>query len=145
MRLQDLFPYDSAILGLDGMFEILEPNSFFIFTQHIYAKDSVITLNKYYLISESKSDYIEVTLAKLLDVVCIEKIVFLIFQTGSIKRTFVIDLEKELDNYYTSYKIVDIQYYLDLIEEEVVKNYCKKDKQCDSSNSENLLEFNFSG
>ncbi len=144
MKLQDLFPYDSAILGLDGMFSTIEPNSFFIYTQHICAKNNIITLNKYYLISEGRSDYIEVYLAKLLDVVCIEKIVFLLFQTGSIRRTFVIDLEKELDNFYTSFKIVDMQLYLDLIEEEVVKDYCKKDKPCDSSNSDNLLEFNFS-
>lgn len=81
MKAQDRFPFDSTILGLNGIYHTIGSDSFFINSECILATDKIITIGKEYIIFGSPTE----TGSKMLDVTLVdcyfaEGIVYLIVQ-----------------------------------------------------------------
>ena len=68
MRLQDRFNYDPTLLGLDGLYEPLSPDSFLVDSKCIMVADQIITTgDTYFLVERDENKKVDVTFVKLLD------------------------------------------------------------------------------
>jgi hypothetical protein len=67
-KLQDLFPYNSTLAGLNGVyFSIDDGNAYYINTPCIVAFDKIILKDETYLLIDLESDEIEESQVKVLD------------------------------------------------------------------------------
>ena len=96
MKLQDLYPFDSAIVGLNGIYSTVGENSFFINSLCIVAEDHIVTRGQNYLLCGSPDgNDVEINEVKLLDVYYYNDAVNLIVQDllSGIKYTITQCLE----------------------------------------------------
>jgi hypothetical protein len=69
MNLQDKYPYDATILGLNGIYYTVGENSFFVNSPCILTEDQIITRGLNYLLCGSLIGFnVELNEVKLLDV-----------------------------------------------------------------------------
>jgi hypothetical protein len=68
MKLQDRFTYDPTLLGLEGLYEPLGPDSFLIDSKNIMVADQIVTTgDTYFLIERDELKKVGATFVKLLD------------------------------------------------------------------------------
>ena len=108
MRLQDRFKYDPTLLGLEGLYEPLIPDSFLIDSKCILVADQILTTgDTYFLIERDWSMKLGATFVKFLDAFYYLDMVYLL--VVDIVSGVVRLLNHTLDNGLTicKWKLVD--------------------------------------
>jgi len=111
MKLQDQYPFDSAIVGLNGIYSIVGENSFFINSLCIVAEDHIITRGQNYLLcGSSDGNDVEFNEAKLLDAFYYDTSVNLIVQDLLSGMKYTVTQCLECDEVPFHWMLVDISY-----------------------------------
>ena len=151
MRIHDRYPYDSAILGLNGTYQTIGCDSFYINSDCILATDKTISIGKEYIIFDSPTE----TRNKMLDVTLIdcyyfEGIIHLIVRDIRSQRVFTIDHCLECPEIDCTWILVDLDYFIDRMDAQAIRQYCGNcdEKPSDENKHQNrhdddLLEFEF--
>jgi hypothetical protein len=135
MRAQELFDYDSAILGLDNVYYTIGEDSFFINCNCLLAANKVVTVGKTYVLFEySSGRCVKVTDVRLLDVYFNEA-VNMIVQGIISQQIFTIVLHVDDGEVNCTTLVVDLDYFIDQLNIEVIKQYCGNCKAAEKHRS----------
>ncbi len=153
MKLQDLHPYDSAIVGLNNVYRVDYKGDFFINAPFIISPNKKIsTGSTYVLIYLPNNKNKKVHLVGLLDVYYDNAVIFLIVQDIVSQETFAIDQQIECTSDHYRWILIDFDYLTEELNTEIVKSYCgscagaKRKSVADSKRimlTDDLLEFDF--
>jgi hypothetical protein len=153
MKLQDLHPYDSAIVGLSNLYRVDYNGDFFINAPFIVAPNKTIsTGNTFVLINSPNSKNRKVHLVGLLDAYFDDGVIFLIVQDILSHETFTINQYIKCPQNPCKWILIDFDYLVEELNTEIIKSYCgsckdaKKKSVADSNHrklNDNLLEFDF--
>jgi hypothetical protein len=136
MKAQDLFDYDSAILGLNQLYSEVGENSFFINSDCILVANKVVTVGKTYILFEYPyGKCINVTDVQLLDVYYSEDAVHMIVQGITSLLVFTIVLHVDGGEINCTSMFVDMDYFIDQLNLKAIKQYCGNCKAADKHQS----------
>ena len=113
MNLQDKYPYDATILGVNGIFSTVGKNSFLINSPCIVAEDRTITREQNYILcgTPNGSD-VEFNEINLLDVYYYDNSVNLIVKDLVAGITYTVTQCLECEEVPCFWMLVDISYLL---------------------------------
>jgi hypothetical protein len=135
MKAQDLFDYDSAILGLNHLYSEVGEDSFFINSDCILATNKIVTVGKTYALFEYLSGKcVKVTDVRLLDVYYYQDAVHVIVQGILSQQTFTIVLHVDDGEVYCTSIVVDMDYFIDQLNMKAIKQYCGNCKSAEKTN-----------
>ena|SRR5664280_843276 len=155
MKLQDLHPIDSTILGLDNVYHKIGEHSHFINSECIQTAHKIITQGKQYIIASTLpqgSDAI-VHKVKLLDAYFNKGYVYLFVMDLQTDRVSIVDLFIECPEDKCTWLLYDIKDFNKLKDYQAVKSYCGKVDDakkkpldnCKTNKTDNdLMEFHYS-
>jgi hypothetical protein len=153
MKTQDLFPYNSFIVGINNLYHTVDSNSFYINSNCILATEKKITIGKVYIIlTNTTDDGFKMFDVNLVDCYYLDGIINLIVQDIRSQRRFTIDHCIEPPEGDCTWVLIDLNYFIDKMNEKAIKQYCGKcnDPQKKpnteinhKSNHDDLLEFEF--
>jgi hypothetical protein len=127
MKLQDLHPYDSTILGLNNLYCTVGDDGFYVNSPCILAPDKTITTGKtYILVDTSTGTGVKMYSVKLLDGYFEDGVINLIVQDIISQRIFTIDHCIECAEKQCTWVLVDLDYFIDRINAGINKSYCGK-------------------
>lgn len=136
MKAQDLFGYDSAILGLNQLYSEVGEDSFFINSNCILAANKVVTIGKTYIVFDYPSEKcIKMTDVLLLDVYYNDDAVNLIVQAITSQQVFTIVLHVDGGEVNCTSMFVDLDYFIDQLNVKAIKQYCGNCKAADKNQS----------
>ena len=125
MKAQDLFDYDSAILGLNHLYSVVGEDSFFINSDCILAANKVVTVGKTYILFDYPSGKcIKMTDVQLLDVYYNEDAVHMIVRAVTSQQVFTTVLHVDGGEVNCTSMFVDLDYYIDQLNMKAIKQYC---------------------
>jgi hypothetical protein len=151
MKLQDYFPFDSIILGLNNLYSEVGNDSFYVNSNCVVAKDKLLTKGKHYLIfnKPTKTD-IKINEVVLLDLFYYKNNIHLISQDIHTKRVSNLSFCLECPESNCTKFLVDIDYIIERRNERAIKDYCgcanSKKRPSDEDKTkftDDLLEFDF--
>jgi hypothetical protein len=154
MKLQDLHPIDSALIGLNNIYHVIGDNSFYINSDCILTPRKIITKGKQYLLASTPpqgSDAI-VHKVKLLDAYFNKGFVYLFVMDLQTDRVYIVDLCMECPEDKCTWLLYDLKDYDKLKDYQAVKSYCEKGDENEQKTTVNrnprklnddLLEFDF--
>jgi hypothetical protein len=136
MKAQDQFDYDSAILGLNHLYSEIGEDSFFINSDCILAANKIVTVGKTYILFEYPSGKcVKMTDVRLLDVYDNKDAVHMIVQGINSHQIFTIVLHVSNCEVYCTSMIVDLNYFIDQLDINAIKQYCGNCKKVEKPNS----------
>jgi hypothetical protein len=136
MKAQDLFDYDSAILGLNHLYSEVGEDSFFINSGCILAANKVVTVGKTYILFDYPSGKcINVTDVQLLDVYYFEDAVHMIVQGIISQQVFTFVLHVDGSEVNSMFMFVDLDYFIDQLNMKAIKQYCGNCKAAEKQRS----------
>ena len=154
MKLQDLHPIDSTILGLDNVYHTVGEHSHYINSKCIQTPHNIITKGKLYIITSTtpqESDAI-VHKIRLLDAYYSKGYVYLFVMDLQTDKVSIVDLCIECQEDKCTWLLYDLKDYDKLKDYLAIKSYCGKgdeNKQKTTANknsrklNDDLLEFDF--
>jgi hypothetical protein len=151
MKLQDYFPFDNTLLGLENLYSEVGENSFFVNSNSVVARGKILTKQKHYLIFNipTKTD-IKMTEIVLIDLFYYKNNIHLISQDIHTKRVSNLSLCLECPTNDCRMFVVDINYFIDRMNERAIRDYCSCDtnkqkpiKEGKTNFTDDLLEFDF--
>jgi hypothetical protein len=153
MKLQDLYPYDSAIVGLNNLYRFNYTGDFFINAPFILARSKKIsTGSTYVLIFGHPTKKCIVHPVRLMDAYYSEGLINLVLQDIMSQETFAIDQQIECTEDHYRWVLIDFDFIVEDLNNEIIKSYCGScgdgknkcpaDKNLDKFNDD-LLEFDF--
>ena len=153
MKLQDLHPYDSFIVGINNIYFIDYQGDFHVNTPFIIAANKTIsTGNTYVLMYPNKRRNCIVHQVRLQDAYYSEGIINLVLQDIISQETFSIDQQMKCTRDHYKWILMDVD---DLIElnSDIIKSYCEKcsnaqmkspaEEKPNQNHNDDLLEFEF--
>jgi hypothetical protein len=154
MRLQDIHPYDSAIVGLNNIYRVDYKGYFFINAHFIISPNKKIsTGSTYVLIYSPNGKNKKVHLVGFLDAYYDDGVIYLIVRDIASKETFTIDQQMKCTGDHFKWVLVDFDYLAEELNSEIIKSYCglckkmiKRIPATDSNHgifNNDLLEFDF--
>ena len=155
MKLQDLHPIDSTLLGLDNVYHPIGAYSHYVNSEQIQIPHKIITKGKRYVIasiSPHGSDAI-VHKIRLLDVYYNKGLVYLFVMDLNSERVYIVDLCLECPEDKCTWLLYDLKDFNKLKDYQAIKSYCgkgddAKKKPLDNCktniNDNDLLEFDYS-
>jgi hypothetical protein len=151
MKAQDKYPYDSTILGLNGIYQTIGNDSFYINSHVILATDKIITEGKEYIIFDYSPDTgIKMSDVALNDCYYYEGLIYLIVQDIRSQEVFTIDQRLECPENDCTWILVDMDYLRDLMNAKAIRDYCGCDSKTKRTNgksnpeaTDDLLELEF--
>ena len=155
MKLQNLHPIDSTILGLDNVYHTVGEHSHYINSKCIQTPHNIITKGKLYIITSTTpkcSDTI-VQQVKLLDAYYSKGYVYLFVMDLQTDRVYIVDLFIECPEDKCTCLLYDLKDYDKLKDYQAVKSYCGKVDDakkkpldnCKTNKTDNdLMEFDYS-
>lgn len=124
MKLQDKFPYDSAIWGLENLYTTVGDNSFYINNNAVIAKNHTINTGQtYMLIHHLENGQITTQLVRLVDVYCDNVNINLVLCDVLKDNSFSIQLDAKNVN-CLPWMLIDVKYFQDEIDRLRIKMYC---------------------
>lgn len=125
MKLQDLHPYDSFIVGINNIYYIDYMGNFHIIAPFILVANKTLSTGSTYLLIESfnRKKYI-VRQVRLQDAYYSEGIINLVLQDILSLETFTIDQMIECTGDHYKWILIDLDYLVDELNTEVIKSYC---------------------
>lgn len=155
MKAQDQFPFDSAVVGLNGIYSTVGNDSYYINSPCIISTDRVITMYKTYILMHNPNGR-KVIIADVifLDAYCFEGVIYLIVQDIASQVTSTIELNIECPQNRFKWLLIDTDYFIDEMNANAVKQYCggncdttkgnaNSDDLASSQCHNDLLEFTF--
>lgn len=156
MKLQDQFPYDEALLGLNNVYHVSGDNGHFINSESIQTQEKIITNGQQYLIAStlpSNSKPI-VHKIKLIDAYYLNGNIHLFVVDIKTERIYVVDICVECPESKCTWVIFELGDQEKLLDYLAIKSYCQRcDYSEDSTNTigeshpqhshDDLLEFEF--
>ena len=154
MKLQDLHPIDSALIGLNNFYHVIGDNGFYINSDCIMTPRKIITRGKKYLVASTTpkcSDTI-VQQVKLLDAYYSKGYVYLFVMDLQTDRVSIVDLFIECPEDQCMWLLYDLKDFNKLKDYQAIKSYCgigddAKKKPLDNCktniNDNDLLDFDF--
>jgi hypothetical protein len=125
MKLQDQYPYDSAIWGLDNLYSTVGVDSFYINNSCVVAKDHTITTGKtYMLILHSENGQVVNRMVRLVDVYNDNININLVLCDAHNEDGNNIKLNVRNRNYNCPWMLIDVKYFQNEIERLRIGNYC---------------------
>ena len=153
MKAQLLYPYDSAILGLENLYYPVGNDSFFINTGCLLATGKIITIGKEYVLFQNQSESgIRMTNVVLEDCYYYEGKFHLIVRDIRSQKVYTIHQQIECALDVCKWVVIDVNFFNDQIDAKAVEDYCgcsakkEKKKPGDENNNitdDGLLEFDF--
>ena len=148
---QNKYPYDETLLGLDGLYQVLDNNSFLIKLDCIASTDSVITVGKEYVLFYTNTEpRIRMSDVILVDCYYFEKVIHLIVRDIRSKRVVTISQRLECPKSDCTWVLVDLDYFIKRMDARIIQNYCgcdngkkKPNGEGKAKSADDLLEFNF--
>jgi hypothetical protein len=150
MKAQDRYPYDSASLGMDGIYQTIGNDSFLIKSDCIASTGNVITVGKEYLLFNSPNEPdIKMFYIILVDCYYSHGSINLIIQDLHSKKVF--NISQRLDCKDCTFILVSIDFIIGKLDKKIVQDYCgdcdnnKKNPDVNANPISNvdLLEFEF--
>jgi hypothetical protein len=136
MKAQDLFDYDSAVLGLNHLYSVVGEDSFFINSDCILAANKIVTVGKVYILFDyPMGKCVKMTDVRLLDAYYYEDAVHMIVQGILSQNTFTIVLHVDDGEVYCSSMVVDLDYFIDQLNLKAIKQYCGKCNAAENNHS----------
>lgn len=128
MKLQDKFPYDSAIIGLKNIYSTVGDHSHYINSEIIQTPQKIITKGKHYLIALTPPQGTEAIVhrVKLLDAYYNNDFVYLFVMNIDTERVHIIDICvscPESDCKWVLFELEDQRKLRDYL---AAKSYCEK-------------------
>lgn len=154
MKLQNKHPYDSTILGLNGIYYTVGDSSFFSNSPCVLSTNHIITTVKTYIIVDTPSAKgVKMYDVTLLDVFYKAGVINMIVREMVSQKKFIIKYCIECTAHQCTWMLVDLDYFIDKINGNAVRQYCGKCS--DSKNKpvaeikprqkhDDLLEFDYS-
>lgn len=140
MKLQDLHPYDSAIVGLNNVYRVDYKGDFFINAPFIMSPNKkVSTGSTYVLIYSPNNKNRKVYLVGLLDAYYDDGFINLIVQDIVSKETFTIDQQMKCSGDHYEWVLIDFDYLVEALNSEVIKSYCGS---CKNAKKKSVAETN---
>ena len=153
MKLQDLHPYDSAIVGLNNVYRVDYKGDFFINAPFIIAPNKTIsTGNTFVLIFSPNSKNKKVYLVGLLDAYYDDGVIFLIVRDFASQETFSINQYIKCPQNPCKWVLIDFDCIVEEINTDIINSNCntcanpKKKSPAESNHiklNDDLLDFNF--
>ena len=127
MKLQDLHPYDSFIVGMNNIYYIDYKGNFHINATFILAANKTLCTGiTYVLISPSKRTSHIVHQVRLQDAYYTEGIINLVLQDILSKETFTLDQQMKCIGDHFNWVLIDLDYLVEELNTEIIKSYCLK-------------------
>ncbi len=150
MKLQDFFPFDSAIVGMENLYSEVGEDSFLVNSNCVVAKAKILTKGKHYIVFDipTKTD-IKMTEIVLIDLFFYESSINLISQDINTQKVSIIHFSISSPTSDCTRYLVDIDYFIDRMNERAIRDYCGCDNkkkpigQGKTKFTEDLLEFEF--
>jgi hypothetical protein len=152
MKLQDLHPYDSAIVGLNNIYRVDYKGDFFINAPFIIAPKTISTGNTYVLIYSPDNKNKKVHLVGLLDAYYDDGVINLIVQDIVSQETFSINQYIKCPQNPCKWILIDFDCIVEEISTDIINSNCntcadaKKKSPAESNHikvNDDLLDFNF--
>lgn len=111
MNLQDRYPFDETILGLQDYFHSIGDGSFYFNTPCVLVKDKIIGKGKRYFIFHYPTNTgVEVLDVRLHDVIYKDQNVHLILEDLQSKEQFIMDTCRNIDEVQCIWWLVDFDF-----------------------------------
>jgi hypothetical protein len=152
MKAQDRYPYDSATLGMNGIYQTIGNDSFYINSNFIASTGNVITVGKEYLLFFRPNEPdIKMFYIILVDCYYSESSINLIIQDIHSKGVYNITHQLECPENTCKWLLVSIDFIIDKLDKKIIQDYCgdcdnnKKypDVHANPMSKDDLLEFEF--
>lgn len=153
MKLQDLHPYDSFIVGIHNIYYIDYKGDFHINAPFIIALNKTLSTGSTYVLIESfnTKNYI-VRQVRLQDAYYSEGTINLLVEDIVSMEAFAIDQRIKCTRGRLKWILIDLEYLVEELNSEFIKSYCgscvntKKHPDLDNNHkdfTDDLLEFDF--
>jgi hypothetical protein len=150
MTLQDYFPADLTLLGLQNLYSTVGKDSFLVNSSCVAAKDKILTKGKHYIVFDIpiKSDS-KMTAIVLIDLFFYEGNIHLISEDIKTQRISIVSFCLECPESDCRRYLVDVNYFIDRMNDKAIRDYCgcsDKKKHISEGNArftDDLLEFEF--
>jgi hypothetical protein len=151
MKAQLLYPYDSAILGLENLYYPVGNDSFYINSPCILATWKIIKVGKELVLFQNQPETgIKMTNVVLQDCFYYKGKFHLIVQDIRSQSVFSIHQQLECPENECKWVVIDINYFNDRIDARAIEDYCgctaKNEKNSGNERNvtdDDLLEFEF--
>jgi hypothetical protein len=144
MKLQDQFPYDETILGLNGIYHCIGDNSHYINSHSIKTPEKIITKGQQYLIASTLSSNSKpiVRNIKLIDAYYLNGKVHLFVVDLKTERIYVVDTGVECPETKYPWVLFNTEDREKLLDYLAIKSYCQECNEAkDNTNVESYLQF----
>lgn len=153
MKLQDLHPYDSFIVGINNIYYIDYESNFYINSPCIMATDkTIITGRTYLLVYNHGGTSVNMTDVRLIDVYYDEGVVNLIVHDIISQKTFCLNQYIKCPQNPCKWVLIDFDFFIEDVSTKITKTYFGKcdnikikhvaQRQCKNS-TDDLLDFEF--
>lgn len=130
MKLQDLYPYDAAIWGLDGIYTPVGNDSFIINDQCITAKNNTITTGYTYVLAYPLTNgRTTIEEVELVDVYCDNILIHLVVKNVLFGNQFDVSLNVHETKLKCSFVLMDLKYVRSVIDRLMITDYCGCERQ----------------
>jgi hypothetical protein len=154
MKLQDLHPYDSAVVGLNNIYFVDYRGDFHINAKFILAANTTIRSGStYVLIHALYRKKCNVHQVRLQDAYYDDGTIYLIVQDIVYQKTFLIDQQIECTRNHYKWLLIDIDLFNDKMNTNLIKSYRGKcsitqtksvtEEKSKQNHDDDLLEFEF--
>jgi hypothetical protein len=148
-KLQDYFPADLSILGLQNLYTAVGKYSYMVNSPCVISKDKILTKQKHYIIFDipTKTD-IKMTEIVLIDLFLYKGKIYLVSEDIATRRVFKVSFPLECTSNECPLLVVDINYFKERMDDRAIKDYCgcstnKKQPLGKTKAADELLEFEF--
>ena len=125
MTLQDYFPADLTLLGLQNIFSQVEKDSFYVNSNCVVAKGKILTKHKHYIIFDVPSRAgITMTEIVLIDLFFYEGSIHLISENINTHRVSIVSLCLECPETNCTRFLVDLNFFIDRMDTIAIIVYC---------------------
>jgi len=141
MRLQDLFPYDSIILGLLQVYHGVGLDSFFINQPCIMVKDRIVTTGEtYFLFTYDRERLVTARMVKLVDTFYYIDHVYLLLNDLLTDEVLLLNHALNKEQPTCKWKLIDVDTLRDIL---FAKDELKYSERTIHNNCDDLLEFDY--
>ena len=127
MKLQNKYPYDVSILGLDGIFHSVGIGSFYINSECILATNHIITTGKTFIIVDTPTAKgVKMYDVKLVDVYFNAGVINMIVREMLSQKKFNMKLNIDCTKNDCKWMLVDLDYFIDKMNANAIRQYCGK-------------------
>ena len=154
MKLQNKYPYDVSILGLDGIFHSVGIGSFYINSECILATNHIITTGKTFIIVDTPTAKgVKMYDVKLVDVYFNAGVINMIVREMISQKKLIIKYCVECTEPQCTWMLIDLDYFIDKMNANAIRQYSGKCSDAQNKpvaeirprqNHDDLLAFDYS-